>query len=164
MLAFAVLLAVNVGRDPEADARNSKLFGKLAPDFDLPTLADGRVSLDSLSGKVVVVNFWNSWCIPCIQEHDALAAFYSRHASDPDFAMVGIVRDDTHGAVARWVQAKGDAWTIAFDPNSLTALNFGTRGQPETYVIDPEGQIVATQFGPVTVGNLETMLRRAREQ
>ncbi len=162
VLAFAVVLALNVGNDPSAEARNSEMLGKAAPSFDLPTVDGGRVTLDELVGKVVFVNFWNTWCAPCQEEHPALKKFYARHANDPDFAMVGIVRDDTRAAVRSWVDAEGVDWTIAFDPNSLAALDFGTRGQPETYVISAGGQIVTYQFGAASVESLEEMLARGR--
>ncbi len=162
VLAFAVVLAVNVGNDPSEEARTSELFGKAAPAFDLPTLDGSRVTLDGLVGKVVVVNFWNTWCAPCQEEHPALKRFYARHQNDADFAMVGIVRDDTRAAVRKWVAAEDIGWTIAIDPDSLAALDFGTRGQPETYVISPGGQIVASKFGAATVPELETMLATGR--
>ena len=66
---LAVVLATQVGTDPRADANKSHLLGQNAPAVDLPTLDGGRVRSSDLAGKVVVVNFWNSWCIPCQEEH-----------------------------------------------------------------------------------------------
>jgi cytochrome c biogenesis protein CcmG, thiol:disulfide interchange protein DsbE len=127
---LAVVLATQVGTDPRADTNRSHLVGKDAPTFDLPTLDGNQVRSDELAGKVVVVNFWNSWCIPCLQEHQALVDFYERHSDDPTFAMVGIVRDDTESAVRRYVEDEGVPYTVAFDPGGRAALDFGTRGQP----------------------------------
>src|SRR5262249_11864948 len=113
---------------------------------------------------VVIVNFWNSWCIPCQQEHPALVEFYRRHAADPGFAMVGIVRDDTEDAVRSYVADEGVPYTVALDPGAQASLDFGTRGQPETYAISPDGVIAGTQFGPSSVTNLEQMYAAARGQ
>jgi cytochrome c biogenesis protein CcmG/thiol:disulfide interchange protein DsbE len=161
---FAVVLATQVGTDPRADANKSHLLGANAPSIDLPTLDGGRLQTSDLAGKVVIVNFWNSWCIPCQEEHQALADFYGSHAGDPGFAMVGIVRDDTDDAVRRYVAGEGVPYPVALDPGARAALEFGTRGQPETYAISPDGVISGTRFGPSSVANLEQLLAAARGQ
>jgi cytochrome c biogenesis protein CcmG/thiol:disulfide interchange protein DsbE len=162
LVGFAVVLATQVGSDPRADAKTSRLAGRDAPKFSVKALDGTAVSTADLAGKATIVNFWNSWCIPCQQEHGALEQFYARHADDPNFAMVGIVRDDTEAAARRWVRANGDKWTIALDPGGKAALSFGTRGQPETFAISPDGLVVGYQFGPASVQDLETRLSAAR--
>ena len=164
VVALAVVLTLQISTDPRADAQRSHLVGENAPGFDLPTLDGARVSLQSVRGKAVIINFWNTWCIPCRQEHPALVRFYRQHAQDADFAMVGIVRDDTEPAVRRYVKEENVSWIVAFDPGSRAALDFGTRGQPETYALSPDGVIVASNWGPSSVGDLETMLAIARGQ
>jgi cytochrome c biogenesis protein CcmG/thiol:disulfide interchange protein DsbE len=161
---LAVVLATQVGTDPRADTNRSHLVGKDAPSYDLPTLDGNQVRSSELTGKAVVINFWNSWCIPCRQEHRALVDFYRRHADDPSFAMVGIVRVDTESAIRRYVEEEGVPYTVAFDPGGRAALDFGTRGQPETYTITPDGVIAGSKFGPSSVGDFETMYRAARGQ
>jgi cytochrome c biogenesis protein CcmG/thiol:disulfide interchange protein DsbE len=161
---FAVVLATQVGTNPRADVNTSHLVGKSAPSFDLQTQDGGRVRSSELAGKVVVVNFWNSWCIPCQQEHPALVEFYRRHAGDPSFVMVGIVRDDTESAARRYVNEEGVPYTVAFDPGARASLDFGTRGQPETYAISPDGVVAGAQIGPANVANLEKMYAAARGQ
>jgi cytochrome c biogenesis protein CcmG, thiol:disulfide interchange protein DsbE len=161
---LAVVLATQVGTDPRADANKSHLLGQNAPAVDLPTLDGGRVRSSDLAGKVVVVNFWNSWCIPCQEEHRALVEFFRRHAADPGFVMVGIVRDDTEGAIRRYVNDEGVPYTVALDPGAQASLEFGTRGQPETYAVSPDGVIAGTRFGPSSVTNLENLYAAARGQ
>jgi cytochrome c biogenesis protein CcmG, thiol:disulfide interchange protein DsbE len=155
---LAVVLATQVGTDPRADTNRSQLVGRDAPAYDLPTLDGNRVRSSELAGKVVIVNFWNSWCIPCHQEHPALVEFYGRHAGEPGFAMVGIVRDDTESAIRRYVDDEGVPYTVAFDPGSRASLDFGTRGQPETYAISPDGVVQGAQIGPSDVAMLERLL------
>jgi cytochrome c biogenesis protein CcmG/thiol:disulfide interchange protein DsbE len=162
VVVFGVVLALNVGKDPQADAKQSKLVGKAAPSFDLPNLDGGRVTLSDIAGKSAIVNFWNHWCIPCQQEAPALESFYAAHKDDPDFAMIGIVRDDTTGDVKAYVKKHGVGWTIALDPDSVAALDFGTRGQPETYAISPSGVVAAAYYGPMTTRGLEQFLDAAR--
>jgi cytochrome c biogenesis protein CcmG/thiol:disulfide interchange protein DsbE len=162
LVAFSVVLATQVGNDPRKDAKRSHLNGRAAPKFTVETLDGETLTSRDLAGKAVIVNFWNSWCYPCRQEHPALTQFYARHADDPDFALVGILRDDTKAAAERWVKKHGDDWTIATDPGSKTALAFATRGQPETFAISPDGVIVGYQYGPSSVDDLETLLDAAR--
>lgn len=156
---FAVVLATRLHQSP---AYRGLGLGRAAPAFDLPTLDGVPVRLANLRGKTVIVNFWNSWCIPCREEHPALATFFERHRHEPDFAMIGIVRDDTEPAARRWVEEQHVDWTIALDPGERASLDFATTGQPETYAISPDGVLTAKQISRVDVTNLEQMLARAR--
>ena len=124
--------------------------------------APARVWLPWAFLGVVLVNFWNSWCIPCQQEHAALAEFYALHRNDGDFAMVGIVRDDELKPIRDYVAENGVDWPVAFDPKGSAGLGFGTTGQPETYVISPEGVAACGTLGPASVAELEIWLRAAR--
>jgi cytochrome c biogenesis protein CcmG, thiol:disulfide interchange protein DsbE len=174
VLALGAIFVATIGGGDSQ--RHGSLLNRRAPRIDVRDL-DGRpVTLDTttpstgpavtngtLEGKVVLVNFWNSWCIPCKQEAPALAEFYAKHRNDPDFAMVGIVRDDDMRAVREYVARENVKWTIANDPNGRAAIAFGTNGQPETYVIDSDGVVRAELWGPAGVDDLDQMLRAARE-
>jgi cytochrome c biogenesis protein CcmG/thiol:disulfide interchange protein DsbE len=164
VVGFGVVLAVNVGNDPQKDAQRSPFLGKQVPNFDLATLTGGRVSNVSTTGKSVIINFWNTWCTPCRQELPQLKEFYAQHASDPDVVMVGIVRDPQEGdkAIRAYVKAEGMQWTVALDPHDQAALDFATRGQPETIAVSPSGVVAASQYGPMSTANLERFLAAAR--
>jgi len=160
VVALCVVLALQVSAD---DPQNepSPLLGKTAPEFDLPQLqGDGSVSLTSLAGRPVIVNFWNSWCLPCREELPVLKEFQSRH--DQDAVLVGILRDDDTGAARAYAKAEGMDWVLLDDPKGAAALAYGTRGQPETYAISADGTVVASQLGPVSTEALETMLAAAK--
>jgi cytochrome c biogenesis protein CcmG/thiol:disulfide interchange protein DsbE len=161
---LAVVLALQVSDDERQSQPRSELLGDPAPGFVVDTMDGEEVSLASLRGRAVIVNFWNSWCTPCKAEEPALKEFYERHREEADFAMVGIVRDDTEKAARSAVGDRGIEWPMGFDPNGKAALDFGTRGQPETFAITPDGIIVGSQIGEATVGNLEEMLAAARGQ
>ena len=160
-IALALLFASQLHVSPQFTGGN--LLGKPVPNIDLPTLSGpGRIRSSDFEGKVTLVNFWNTWCIPCIQEHPSLTAFYARHEHDIDFQMIGIVRDDTASAARAYVAAHHDSWQFAMDPNGQAALSFGTTGQPETYMISPNGIVAGLQRSAVTVSGLEKMLAVAR--
>jgi cytochrome c biogenesis protein CcmG/thiol:disulfide interchange protein DsbE len=162
LVGLVVVLALNVGADPTLDP--PRFAGEPAPAFALPTLDGGEVSSAALraDGRAVLVNFWNSWCIPCRQEHPALVAFWERHRHDPDLAMVGIVREDVESEIREYVDREGVGWTVALDPGATAALDYGTTGQPETFMIAADGTVVAEQIGPASLDDLELMLRVAR--
>jgi cytochrome c biogenesis protein CcmG/thiol:disulfide interchange protein DsbE len=160
LVAFGVVLAVQ--HRTEASTPRLVQEHKPAPSFDLTSLDHQPVSSRALQGKTYVVNFWNSWCIPCRQEEPALKSFYAAHRDDADFAMVGIVRDDEQSPVRAYVADNQIAWPIAFDPDGRAALGFGTTGQPETYVIGPSGVAACGGLGPVSAAELEAWLDVAR--
>ncbi|MCU1455923.1 MAG: thiol-disulfide isomerase-like thioredoxin [Actinomycetia bacterium] len=157
---FGVILATQVNNEPTY--KGGVVLGKPAPTVSLQKLDGSKLTSANLSGKVVIVNFWNTWCIPCQQEANAIASFGQAHKNDPDLVMLSVVRDDTKAAVSSWQKQHQSPWTIAFDPSSQAAIDFGTTGQPETYAIAADGTVVASQLGPVGTGNLDSMLACAR--
>ncbi len=162
VVLFLSVLSTQVGSEPTYSG--GPIVDRNAPAFDLPVL-DGNgvhVALRSLAGKSVIVNFWNSWCIPCQEETPALKEFWNRHAKDPDFALVGIVRDDTTSEVRAYVKKHDVGYTVALDPKGEAALAYATTGQPETYAISPAGVVTGKQLSRVSVDNLEALLGSAR--
>lgn len=160
-VALTVVLALSLDGDA-SEYRGTALLGDPAPALTLPALDGGEVDLAGLRGRAVIVNFWNSWCIPCKEEEPALQAFYAAHAADDDFEMIGIVRDDREGPVRKWVEEHATPWTVTMDPGARAAVDFGTTGQPETYAISPSGVVVAKHLGRATLDDLENLLRLAR--
>lgn len=157
---FAVVLAVNVGTDPRADLNTSTLVGKASPELRLTRFDGTKVTSADLAGKTVLVNFWNTWCRPCDQELPALQQWYAQHRDDPDVVLLGVPRDEPSGqALREAVKADGMGWAVADDSGAEAAtLDFGTRGQPETYVISPSGVVAGSYFGPATVKILDQMV------
>ena len=164
VVVFGVVLALNVGSDPAHESEQSPFLGKQVPSFDLPTLTGERVSTASTAGKTVIINFWNTWCTPCRQELPALKQFYAQHQDDPDVVMIGIVRDpqESTKTIKRYADDEGMKWTIALDPGDRAALDFGTRGQPETIAVSPSGFVTASFYGPMRPADLEHFLESAR--
>jgi thiol-disulfide isomerase/thioredoxin len=160
LVGFGVVLAVQ--HRSEASVPILVQEHKPVPTFDLTTLDAKTISSRALTGKTYVVNFWNSWCIPCQQEEPALQTFYAAHHDEPDFTMIGIVRDDTSGPIRDYVAANAIRWPVALDPSGSAELGFGTTGQPETYVISPTGVAACGGLGPVTDADLEAWLAVVR--
>lgn len=138
--------------DTPPNYTGGKVVGKLVPDVTLKTLEGNKISLRDLNGKRVIVNFFNSWCIPCQEEEPALQEFARLHADDPDFVFIGIVRDDSESNIREWQKGRDVPFEITLDSNEAASISFGTTGQPETYAIDKSGRVVAS------------LLARANEQ
>ncbi len=160
--ALAVVLALTVSSDPQKDANTSRLIGKQVPAFSVEALDGTPITSEGLAGKTVLVNFWNSWCIPCRQEHEALKSWYDQHRNDGSVVLIGIVREDSRKDARAWVKDEGVDWPVGFDPGGKASLDFGTRGQPETYAIGPDGVVAASKFGPVTPALLDRMVAYAQ--
>ena len=154
---LAVLL-LNLGRDPHTV--RSPLVGHLAPHFSLAPAGGGaQVDLASLRGSPVILNFWATWCVPCIAEHEALAAA-ARKA--PEVRFLGLLYEDEESRAEAFLAQRGRAYPTLIDPQGRTAIAYGVAGVPETFAIDAQGGIVEKRAGPVDAQVLEALVARAR--
>ena len=144
-----------LGRDPSLV--RSALIGEPAPAFDLPSLDGGRLASASLRGEVVVVNFWASWCVPCVEEAPELEAF-ARQTEGMGVRLVGIVYSDVRDKAAAFRDRYGLTFPQAMDPGGRTAIDFGVFGVPETYVIGRDGTVMAKLLGGVDAVTLEQVV------
>ncbi len=160
LVAFGVVLAVQHREEPSVPRLVQE--HTTVPAFSVTTLDGTKIDASSLRGKTYVVNFFNSWCIPCHQEAPALQSFYDAHKGERDFAMIGIVRQDEEAAVRGYVDAQKVTWPVALRGAEQAALDFGTLGQPETFVVAPDGVMVCGTSGPSTRAALDTWLQATR--
>jgi cytochrome c biogenesis protein CcmG/thiol:disulfide interchange protein DsbE len=160
LVAFGVVLAVQHRSEPSVP--RLVLEHAPAPAFTLDGLDGKPIKSADLTNKTYVVNFFNSWCIPCQQEEPALKAFYAEHKSEADFAMIGIIIDDDAKTMRGYTTAQNITWPIGVDPRGAASLSFGTTGQPETYVIAPDGIAVCGNLGASTQAELDIWLQAAR--
>jgi cytochrome c biogenesis protein CcmG/thiol:disulfide interchange protein DsbE len=152
------LFAYGFTRDPAKIP--SPLPGHQAPPFTLAVLAPGADSLarfsgdtlrlSDLRGKVVVVNFFASWCLPCRSEHAALSEAARYYGGKPT-QFIGVLYNDAPEAGLRWIAEMGGmAYPAATDVESHTAIDYGLYGVPETFIIDPKGRVAHKELGPIT--------------
>jgi cytochrome c biogenesis protein CcmG/thiol:disulfide interchange protein DsbE len=152
ILVFAIVLGL-LGLVAFQMQRNGPLAagpvgaGEKAPDFNLHTFDGQTLTLSELRGKVVLVNFWASWCIPCEQEAPILENAW-RHYQDQGVVFIGVDYVDTE-TEARAFMARFDV-TYPNGPDLGTEISHAYRmqGVPETYVIDKTGTLAFVKIGP----------------
>jgi cytochrome c biogenesis protein CcmG, thiol:disulfide interchange protein DsbE len=132
-----------------------------APDFSLQTFDGKTVHLADLRGKVVVLNFWASWCVPCKDEQPALEAMAKQYAST-NVAFVGVNIQDTRADALGFLDLYHVTYPIVTDPDGKVYINYGVVGVPETYLVDTSGRIQQKLVGPVDEGELSTLLEGMR--
>ena len=118
-----------------------------APDFTLSTPSGASLSLTELRGKVVLLNFWATWCVPCRKEMPAIEALYQRY-KDRGLEVLAISLDKLAAApVEAFVQEVGVTYRVALDPTWATARTYGVRGLPATFLLDRAGNVVLRELG-----------------
>ena len=160
---IVVLLMTGLGKDPSVIA--SPLVGRAAPNFTLPRLDGPPVTLAKLRGQIVVINFWASWCTECQVEQAALDQTWQQFR-DSGVVVLGVDFEDSTGAARSYVRTDGVTYPVVEDSSSKTALAYGLRGVPETFVVNSSGRIVKHVIGPVggasLTSDLNSMLARAQ--
>jgi cytochrome c biogenesis protein CcmG, thiol:disulfide interchange protein DsbE len=143
-----LLLAYGFRTDPRAIP--SPLIDKPAALFTLTTFAGQPISLGALRGRVVVLNFWASWCYPaCYDEAPVLARAWERF-KDKGVVMIGVNIQDKEEPAKKFLAQFGHTFPNAPDPGGRVSVDYGVYGVPETFFIDKAGRIRFKQVGAVT--------------
>lgn len=121
--------------------------GTEAPDFTLQTLEGKKVSLKDLRGRLVFLNFWATWCVPCREEMPAMEKLSQQLAKMP-FAMVAVNVKETSREVEAFRKEVGFTYPVLLDPKGEVGLLYGAWGLPNTYLIGPNGDVIGRVIGP----------------
>jgi cytochrome c biogenesis protein CcmG, thiol:disulfide interchange protein DsbE len=140
----------------DAGARGASI-GSEAPDFAVADLDGNPVRLSDLRGRPVIVNFWASWCGPCVDEFPILRDALEEHAPE-GLAVVGVVFRDNSEAARGFMDRMAAPWPAAMDPGEDIAERYGIYGPPESFFIDAGGIVVARQIGPLSRSDMERHL------
>jgi thiol-disulfide isomerase/thioredoxin len=116
-----------------------------APDFKLPGI-EGYVQLSDLKGKVVYLDFWASWCLPCKKSFPWMNGMKQRHA-DQGFEIVAVNLDKERVLADEFLSQMDVNFAIAFDESGETAADYKLRGMPSSYLIGRDGKVYATHIG-----------------
>ena len=120
---------------------------KRAEDFSLNTPSSGKVRLLDYRGQVVLINFWATWCPPCLEEMPAMERLYRRH-KDAGFTLVAISVDADPKKVTPFVSEHKLTMPIGVDPKMDLANTYGVRALPSSFVVGRDGNLAALALGP----------------
>lgn len=140
---LAAFLAVVAGTLQEKVVQT----GDAAPKFTVKTDQGREISPSDFGGKVLVLNFWASWCQPCVEETPSLNDFARKYASQ-GVVVVGVSVDRNEKLYRNFIRRNGVAFQTARDPDSNISASYGTYKVPETYIIDKSGKVVQKVIGP----------------
>jgi cytochrome c biogenesis protein CcmG/thiol:disulfide interchange protein DsbE len=139
-------------------SNDSPLLGELVPPVTGETLAGETYDIDDHRGQWVAVNFFASWCGPCRQEHPELVAFADEHAAAGDASVVSVAFDDQQADAEAFFEELGGDWPVLVSDTAGIGVDFGVTGVPETYLVAPDGTVVAKWAEPITAAAIDQVI------
>ena len=169
-IVSAITLCLTLGATACFDREGAKPAGPRAeaPGFDLPLLSGRQIRLDELSGKIVILDFWATWCAPCEVQMPVLDEIWQdkkeRAAHADDLMIVGVSVDtDPPAKVSDWIAERGFIYPIALGDQDL-AMRYGVIGFPTLVIIDPSGGIHTRHTGVWSRPEIESVLDEIRAE
>ncbi|MEM9033614.1 MAG: redoxin family protein [Actinomycetota bacterium] len=156
LIALFVVLIV-ADRGEVANPRT----GEAAPLIRSFTLDGEPFDLDDQLGQWVVVNFFATWCPPCVEEHPELIEFAERHREVGDATVVSVAFDEPTDVIAEFFAEEGGDWPVVTDTDGRIAVDYGVLSVPESFLVSPNGFVVWAGTGGVTADGLDSLIDQA---
>ncbi|MDQ3707578.1 MAG: TlpA family protein disulfide reductase [Chloroflexota bacterium] len=181
LLVFAVAIFIANGRNPHPIppsvtagdtevpvisniSQNGALStGSVPPNFEWTDSQGNTVSLASLKGKSVWINFWGTWCPPCRAEMPAMEKVYSKHKDDLVILGVSMAPRDDPGVVSEFLKQNRYSWTFIHDSDQELAMRYQAGSIPMSYFIGPDGTVRAASMGAIPENLMENFIAQAKQ-
>lgn len=158
VVGFIVLLWTGLAKkEPPTGASGAAQINRPAADFTLPLFSGGNITLSSLKGKPVVLNFWASWCPPCREEALTLEETWQVY-QDRDVTFIGIDIQDREADARAYIEEFGITYPNGPDIGGKITINYGVAGIPVTFFVNREGRIVSRWVGAISEGLLKARI------
>ena len=157
VVTVILLFSISCGLSQLDTNRASLQVGSIAPDFSLQSSSDTTIQLSSLRGKVVVVNFWASWCGPCKDEMPAIQNVFSKYSEN--LIVLGVNDEDTISTIRDFAKQFELTFPLLLDSTGSVSVQYGVRAYPSTFFIDRDGLIFHIVVGSMTQSIIEDILR-----
>ncbi len=162
LVVAAGLIAVLATRPSATTVEaQSPLVGRAAPAVAGVTVEGTHFGLAPVPGHYVVLNFFASWCVPCQLEGPELVTFEFQHQKSGSPSVVSVVFQDTTSSALAYQRKIGATWPTMADPDNAIALAYGVREDPTSFLIAPDGRVVASIVGGVTAKGLNSLVARS---
>lgn len=149
-----IATAPQAGSDP---AGETKVQANAAPDFTVYDVEGNAYKLSDFKGKPVILNFWASWCGPCVSEMPEFQSFYEKYGEEIHFVLVNLTdgMQETVESASAFVNGQGYTFPVYYDTDVDAAMVYGVNAVPVSYFIDAEGNFVAWAQGALTADMLQ---------
>lgn len=160
-VALAALVAL-FALAPSGDEKDVDTSGAVVDELAAPvkgtTITGEEYDLDDRRGRWVLVNFFATWCPPCVQEQPELVAFASRNAEDAE--IVSVAFDDRAEKVEAFFAESGATWPVLAQDTGEISIDYGVVKLPESFLVNPEGQVVEKFTGGLSAAEVEAVIAR----
>jgi DsbE subfamily thiol:disulfide oxidoreductase len=153
IVAIAIIL-FSVKRE-ETPKTQAVVVGLNAPEFSLSDPSGKTYTLSELKGSVVFINFWATWCPPCIEEMPSIQNLYNGFKDRKEFRMVTILYKDDYEKAMAYMKQNNYALPVLIDREGKSAKAYGVTGVPETYIVDKQGVLRQKVIGPADWNSTE---------
>lgn len=157
LLCIPLIFVLAKGFNFDPNALPEELTGEQAPDFTLTSLEGYEISLKDTKGSPVVINFWATWCQPCLLEHGHLQNAADEYKAK-GVTFLGVLYGDTPEKAKVFLKKHGSNYPTLIDEGQRTNIDYGVAGVPETFVLDKDGKIIKKFAGPVMKSDLDSVL------
>lgn len=149
------LVAVLATRDTQRNRDTSQfIIGEVAPQLTGQTLDGSTIDIDDLRNRWVVLNFFATWCVGCVEEHPELVEFETRHP-DGDAVLVSVAFQNSRNEIVDFFEEHGGAWPVLVENTGETAIDYSVTAVPETVIVGPNGVVFDKLLGGVTADGID---------